>query len=242
MAGPMPVFREIHRLRSFEHALKEQLDRIPRQRKNHQNKLAKQEQALLDTQEAIRKLKVTASDKDKELKGKDAQIKRYQEQLDQVTSRKEDDALRLQIAHAKTVCGHLEDEIFQALSEVDEKTPQIPELEKAVTAARDELAKFEAESKTRQADLEAQLAQARAELKAVESNVPDDLRPQYNRTIASLGHDGLAVVRDRTCTACYTELIRQTITELEDERFVVCKSCGRILYLPEIVKRGQDEG
>src|SRR6266568_4136224 len=108
MAGPMPVFREIHRLRTFVHALQEQLDRIPRLRKAHQARLSKQEQALNEARDAIRRLKVTA-------------------------------------------CDTLGDEILQALTDVDEKTAQIPDLEKALATVRDEVAKFEADSKARQA-------------------------------------------------------------------------------------------
>jgi len=94
------------------------------------------------------------------------------------------------------------------------------------------VAKFEADAQARTADWQAQRAAAQEELKAAEANVPADLRPQYNRTIASLGHDGFAVLRDGNCTACYTDVIHQDVMALQREQFVTCKSCGRILYLP----------
>jgi predicted nucleic acid-binding Zn-ribbon protein len=243
MAGPMPVFREIHRLRGFIHNLQEQLDRIPRLRKAHQARLAKQEQALREAQEAIRKLKVTASDKEKSLKATNGQITRYEQQVNLVSSKKEFDALQLEIAHARTTCEKLEDEILQALVDVDEKTAQLPGLEKALAQVKDEVAKFEAESAPRQADWAAQQAETRKQLQAAEANVPAELRPQYNRTIASLDHEGMAAVKDRTCTACYTEIIYQDFAALELDAFVICKSCGRILYLPASMDRtGAEEG
>jgi predicted nucleic acid-binding Zn-ribbon protein len=232
----MPVFREIHRLRTFIHNLSEQLDRIPRLRKAHQARQSKQEQAVRDTQEGIRKLKVAASDKEKTLKSKHGQIARFEEQVGLVSSKKEYDALQIEIAHARTVCGQLEDEILQALTEIDEKTAELPGLERALAQVKDEVAKFEADAQARAADFQAHLAQARKELQAVEVNVPADLRPQYNRTIASLDHDGLAAVRDQTCTACYTEITFQDLSALQRDQFVICKSCGRILYLPPSVK------
>ena len=63
---------------------------------------------------------------------------------------------------------------------------------------------------------------------AVETEIPEDLLPQYRRTIASLGPDGMSAVKERTCTACYTEIIDQYQYDLEQDRFVVCSSCGRI--------------
>ena len=59
------------------------------------------------------------------------------------------------------------------------------------------------------------------------------MRAQYNRTIDSMGADGLAVVHDRVCENCHTEITVQAYNDLREEKFVSCRSCGRILYLPE---------
>jgi predicted nucleic acid-binding Zn-ribbon protein len=233
MPGPAPIFREIHRLRRFAHDLQEQLERIPKQLKIHQARLAKQEQGLHDTKDAIKHLKVTASDKEKAFKSKHEAIERFQLQLNQSTSKKEYDALQLEIAHTRTECSRLEDEILTALTESEETTARIPELEKAVKLAREELTKFEVQTGPRKADLETQLAEAHGKLKKVEESIPADLRPQYNRTILSLGPEGLAAVRDGVCESCHTEMTMQAMNEMKQERFLVCRSCGRILYLPE---------
>jgi predicted nucleic acid-binding Zn-ribbon protein len=233
MPGPASLFREIHRLRRFARDLQEQLDRIPKQRKVHQARIQKREDDLRTTRELIRKLELTAREKEKDHQGRQAQLRRYEEQINQVGSKKEYDALQLEIAHARTECNRLEDEALAALTEGDEKEQQVPALEKAVQEAKDELARFEAQVAPRRADLEAQLAQTHKELTAVEAEIPEDLLPQYKRTIASLGPDGMSAVKERTCTACYTEIIDQYQYDLEQDRFVVCSSCGRILYLPE---------
>ncbi len=244
MLGPAPIFRELHRLRRFAHDLQEQLDRIPRQLKVHQTRLAKQEQALAQTRDAIKHLKVTASEKEKAFKSKHEAIERFQRQLNEAASKKEFDALQLEIAHTKTECAKLEDEILTAISESEETTARIPEMEKAVKQTREELAKFEAQTSPRKADLEAQLAETEGQLKKVEETIPADLRQQYNRTILSLGADGLAAVRDNVCENCHTEMTMQAMNEMRQERFLVCRSCGRILYLPEGAawKPDDDEG
>jgi predicted nucleic acid-binding Zn-ribbon protein len=241
MPGPASLFREIHRLRRYARDLQEQLDRIPRQLKTHQARLQKREDDLRALNDLIKKLKVTASDKEKALKAELAKINRYQEQINQVTSKKEFDALQLEIAHARTECGKLEDQALEALTESDDRTLQVPALEKAVQEARDELTRFQAQAAPRQADLTTQLAQAQKDLAAAETQIPDDLRVQYNRIIASLGADGMAAVKDRTCMACYTEIIAQSQVDLEYDLFVLCGSCGRILYLPTPAKTDSDD-
>ena len=43
--------------------------------------------------------------------------------------------------------------------------------------------------------------------------------------------DALAGVEKRTCTACYTEMTAQNLHDLKQGGFVMCKSCGRALYM-----------
>lgn len=242
MSGTATLMREIHRLRRFSRELQEQLERIPRQRRAYQGKQATREQALREEQEAIKKLKVLANDKEKQLKSKGDLMDRYTRQQTEITSKKEHDALKLEMSHARDAIAKLEDEILGAISETEERTAKLPDLEQAVKAVKEEVAKFEAEAGTRKAELEKQLSQAKGQLKECEARVPRDDKPQYDRTVASMGADGFALVRDRSCTECNTEIIRTMELNLLSGEFVVCNSCGRILYLAEDAKRSEEPG
>jgi predicted nucleic acid-binding Zn-ribbon protein len=241
MPGPAVIFRDVHRHLRHVHDLQEQLNRIPVQRKAQQTKLARHEGALHEAQEAVKKHKVTAHKKEGELKDKHAQIGRFERQLNEITSKKEYDALQQEIAHARADCGRLEDEILTALTDADERSARLPELEKAAAQAKEELARFEADAATRKASLSAQLAEAQGKLAAAEALIPEDLRIQYRRLVGARGADALAAVRNRTCAACYTEITVQHHTDLQQEKFLACKSCGRFLYLPEQPAAGADE-
>ena len=99
--------------------------------------------------------------------------------------------------------------------------------------AKEEYARVEKEAGERRASLEGQLREALAHLKEAEAKIPERYREQYRRTVNVRGADALAPVRGRTCSACYTEITVQNLTDLRQEMFVTCKSCGRLLYLPE---------
>ena len=241
MAGPAPIFRELHRLRRFAHGLQEQLDRIPRQMKAHQARQTKNEQALHDAQETVKRLKVAANDKEKALKSQHEKIARFEKQINDVSSKKEYDALQLEIAHAKLECTRLEDEILNHLMEGEERAAGLPDLEKSVKQVREEVAKVEADASPRKAALETQLTETLAKLKSVESTIPPDLVPQYKRTILSLGADAMSVVLNRICETCHTEITAQTHNELQQDLFVACKACGRILYLPEVTATAEED-
>jgi predicted nucleic acid-binding Zn-ribbon protein len=241
MAGPAVLFREIHRLRRFGRDLQQQLDRIPTLLKAHQARVTRAEEAQRQAKESIRQWKVKATDAEKTLKGKHGDIARFEKQRDQAGSTKEYEALGSEINHAREQCSELENEILAAMEEGENLEATLPGLEKAVQQAREELVKVEQESAPRKASLTAQLNETTAKLQELEAEVPPELRPQYNRTVASLGADGMASVVDRACTSCYTEITALALSQLKEERFVVCRSCGRILYLPEGSAKAEED-
>jgi predicted nucleic acid-binding Zn-ribbon protein len=232
-SGPAVLVREVHRLRKLARDLQEQLDRGPRQLKAQQAKISRQETLLREEQDAIKKSKVTTHEKEVSLKTSHNQIAKYQKQLSESASKKEYDALQNEIAITLERTRQLEDEILTALTEGEERTARVPELEKSVRQAKEEAAAFEKSMSERAASLTASLSEAQQRLKEVEATVPPDIRTQYNRIVAAMGPDGFAAVHGRNCSACHTALTIQHYTDLQQNMFYVCKSCGRILYLPE---------
>ena len=241
MAGPASVFREIHRLRRFLRDAQEQIDRIPRQRKAYQTKLSKVEQTLSEEKEAIKKLKVLGADREKTLNSTEEQIKRYQTQLESAANKKITDALTLEIAAARQRCSKLEDEILGAITEGEDRQAKVPEMESAATTVRADLARYEADVAPRKAMLDANVQQVQGQLAVQEKSIPEDLLAQYRRTVASQGADGFALAENGTCTGCHTEIVRQVQMDLSRDLFVMCNSCGRILYPPVTVAKPDDE-
>jgi len=233
MAGPAALFRDIHRLRRFARDLQEQIERVPRQLKAQETRVSRQQDLLRQTQEAIRHLKVAAHEKEVSLKSKHGQVARHEQQLQGAGSTKEYNALQAEIAAGKEACLRLEDEILACMAESEEKSAQVPELEKALRQAREEFAAFEKEASARRAGLQEQLNDTLKQLAQAEEQIPPNIRPQYNRIVAAMGADALAAVRERTCSACHTGITAQNHNDLLQEHFVICASCGRIIYLPE---------
>ena len=233
MAGPADILREIHRLRRHAKEVKEEIVRVPRMLQGHQTKVARQEEAIKEAQEAIKKLKVLALEKEGQLKQNHLQIAKYEKQRNEAAGKKEYDALGAEIESAKRGCQKLEDDILATINETEEKTGKVPDLEKLLQVARQELASFDQLSKQRQVDLQGELVKAHAQLKEAETRLPEDLRQQYDRQVNSRGEDAMSAVQGRTCVACYTEITAQNMNELRQGRFLFCKSCGRMLYLAE---------
>jgi len=233
MAGPAATFREIHRLRRYAKDLQTEIDRGPIRLKAQQGKVTRAEEALREAQEALKRLKVTVKDKEVSLKTAYSQIAKHEKQLNEAASKKEYDALKGEIAAEKANCQRLEDEILEGMAGTEDRTAQLPELEKAIAEAKQEYARYEADYQSRLDGLTSQFDETQQKLREIEATLPDDVRVTYERLVAARGPDALAPVEGRTCGACYTEITAQSYNDLLVGRLVACKACGRMLYLPE---------
>ena len=222
----------IHRLRRYIRDLEGKADQEPRLRKAQDDKVARQEKLLKQAQEQLKHFKVEIHHKEVSIKSAQDQIKKYEKQLkENISNKKEYDALMAEIAATKASIGKLEDEALELMSQSEDEAKKLPEVEAALRKAKEEHARFDqdhAESLQRFAQ---EKVKAEADLKEQEAQLPEDFRPQYNRFVAAKGADALAAVANNLCTACYTEVTPQMGSELRRGNFLLCKNCGRILYL-----------
>ena len=232
MAGPATVFREIHHLRTFLHDLQENLDRQPRAHKAQLARLAKAEADLAVLVDGVKNAKVTAASKEKALKAKHDLIARYEDQLGGLQAKKEFDAKKLEIAFAQAECTKLEEEAFAAIEEAEALAPRIPDVEKALAAAKADVQRFEGEMATRKALWQKEMAEAQTKLKEVEPLVPATHKQAFDKAVKTMGHDAFAEVEGRSCGGCQGEMTLQQRLTLESGGYGMCPTCGRILYLP----------
>lgn len=233
MAGIVDQLRQLHRLHRSARDLREQLERLPQQMKIQKAKLERQEKNLHDGQEAIKKLKVGTHEREVSLKTLHTQIKKHEKQREEAANKKEYDALQHEIDQDRAQVKKIEDELLTSMMEIEERTAAIPVLEKTLADAKAEFAKFEATAGERQKELAEAGAKALEELKAAEQSLPEDIRAEYNRSVKGMGADALSPVKGDTCVACSTSITQQRQHDLLLGKFCVCRSCGRMLYLPE---------
>jgi len=233
MPGPAAILRELHRLRRHAKDLETELERGPRTLKLQQDKAARQEDQAREVHDAIKHLKVAIHDKEVSLKAKHQEIAKHQRQLEKAGSNKEYDALQAEITTEKKACQKLEDEILEAMSEVEDRTARLPELEREVQRVQGEVHQIIEDVQTRRNQFTELLQGTRKQIQEVEATLPEDVRAQYDRLVTARGEDALAAAQGRICSACYTEITAQNYNDLLQGRFLICKNCGRILYLPE---------
>ncbi|MGF1578389.1 MAG: zinc ribbon domain-containing protein [Gemmataceae bacterium] len=228
------VLKEIHRLRRLIVDLEKKIADVPRQTKRRENDIEFHNNELNGMQETIKQLKVQASEGEKSIQSITNLIKKKRGQLGGLLSKKEFDALELEISHLEKQIGELEDKVLPLYDEITEKTDTIPGLEENLQAANAELKRYQAASQEQNEQLRAELERAREELKGTEATLPSgEFRLMYERLIRSKGEDSFAGVVKQSCQACYNSITAQMQNELLQGKLVFCSSCGRIIYLAE---------
>jgi len=231
MPGPAVILKELHRLRLLIDDLDAKIAGAPKQLANQQKKLAAQEDVLTQAKEHLKRLALDMRDKEGSIKATQALIKKYEKQLDGAANKKEYDTLQHEIATSKANIAKLEDEILAAMGESEEKTAQLPTVEQTAQKAKADFAQWEKDQHEKIERFKNEKVRAAEALTANTASLPDDVRPQYERLTAAKGNDALSGVNGRICSACYTEITAQMHSELKREMFLICKNCGRMLYV-----------
>jgi predicted nucleic acid-binding Zn-ribbon protein len=181
----------------------------------------------------VKKARLVADQKQLQLKSAEAKIADLEAKLNACKTNREYQTLRDQIAADRMATQVLEDEIIEALERIDAVKPAVPAAETEITAAKKLLADAEAKVKAESGRLEAEVTRIRADLQAAEKDLVDDVRERYDRVVKQKGADGMSPVDGQTCGGCYQQLTGNMLSDVMLGRIITCRSCGRMLYLPE---------
>ena len=159
------------------------------------------------------------------------QLSKYKDQLMQVKTNREYQAMLQEISNTEGAISAKEDEILEHMMGMDDLEQQAEQARKQlkektahVSARRQELESFVSRSEREVADFENQR-------NLLKKEISESLLEQYRR-IAS-ARDGVALVgvTDQSCQACNVRLRPQLVTEVKaSQSIVTCESCNRILY------------
>jgi predicted nucleic acid-binding Zn-ribbon protein len=231
MPGPAVILKTLHHLRRLIEDIDTRITEAPRKMTVQQKRLANQEDLGKQAHDHVKNQALQIREKEGNVKAMQTQVKKYQKQLEEAANKKEYDTLKLEIANELALISKAEDDILALMTENEEKTAQLSNVDKQVAQAKADFAQFEKDHAEKQQQLAGEKTRALDELKTTEATLPADVKPQYDRMVAGKGTDALAGLQGRTCTACYTEITSQMMSELKREMFIQCKNCGRMLYV-----------
>jgi predicted nucleic acid-binding Zn-ribbon protein len=232
------TMRTLHRIHTQLSDLRGRINAGPRQVAAHTSQVEAADAARIAAQDAVKKAKMAADQKQLQLKTAEAKIKELDGKLNACKTNREYQLLTEQIAADRMATQVLEDEILEALERVDAVKKDLPTAETAVAAARKLLDGTKARVAAEATQLDGEVQRLRGELEATERDLPADMRDLYDRAVKLKGADGMAALDGHSCGGCFHQVTGNMHSELLMGRVVMCRSCGRLLYLPERASPG----
>ena len=168
--------------------------------------------------------------REKELALVQSRLSRFKEQLMDVKTNKEYQAMQVEIAGSEAEVRRLEDGILEQLLEADELQAEV---ERAERRLADDRAAIEAERAGLERE-QVELGQRLGQLEADRKRQVGRLAPRILALFETVArHRSVAVVeaRDGRCSSCQVRLRPQLFNHVRlNERLIQCESCQRILY------------
>jgi predicted nucleic acid-binding Zn-ribbon protein len=176
---------------------------------------------------------MAADQKQLQLKSAESKIHDLDGKLNACKTNREYQTLTEQIAADRMATKVLEDEILEALERIDTVKKTLPTAEAAVEAARKVLGDTKGRVAAEATQLDSEVQRLLRELETTERDLPADVRDLYDRAIKNKGEEGLAPLDGESCGGCFRQITGNMYSELLVGKVVMCRSCGRLLYLPE---------
>ncbi|MCS7167438.1 MAG: hypothetical protein RMI91_04215 [Gemmatales bacterium] len=234
MSGSLSaLLRALHEAHQRVYLLHKEIDEFQQAERRLELQLAEREKQLRQLQEEVRQLKVTLHEREVTEKQLQEKVTRWQQQILAASTAREYQALQNQIENARLQLSALEDEMLELIDKLERRQQELPQREQAVAETRQELHRLREQRRDRLTWIQERLAQAQADVAQLETQLPQELLETYQRLVRHGGKDALAAVEHGSCMGCFTETTLHMLQQLRLNRPVVCKSCGRILYLVE---------
>lgn len=234
MSSPVsPILKELHRLRKHLRDLQSEIDLGPRVMKLQQQTLDAEEKAHKDSHEHLKRLKLQLKEDEVSLKSTEQRLVKLAADMNMAGSKKEYDAKQSEINQANVKKGEFEDAILTSMTQIEERTAELPAVEKRWADAQADFEQSRKDARERLDRMAADQKATQAELLEVEKRLPPEIKTPYERAIKSFGPDGLAAVNGRTCQYCRSAITEQQRLNLLGGAYMTCSQCARILYLVE---------
>jgi len=227
------TLRKLHRIHQQLRDLRERLGRGPRVVQAHQANVSRLEKELEDLKAKAKALRVACDAKQLQLQTGEAAVKRRRQQLLEAKSNAEFQALKDQIAADEMANSVLADEALELMEKLDGLKEEVAAAEFALAKAREEAAKSRQEYEGQAPNIQKDLKRLEAELKQTEAELSGDFLELYRRLVRAKGGDALAPIHGEFCGGCNQHVPLNMCAGLILSKPICCKSCGRLLYLPE---------
>ncbi len=188
---------------------------------------ARVEQAKIDLEQA----KVRQGQLELEIKTKEAEMQKFQQQMMTIKTNKEYDAIVATIDNLKTAIGEMETELLETIETISTLEGSMDDLAREAT----EVAKANGEQlavlETKIDSIGEKVSDREKARNEIIQSIPKRTFSTYERIRTGKGGKVIAPVRKRACGSCFKALTPKKIQEIKrGSSIITCDACGTLLY------------
>jgi hypothetical protein len=205
---------------------------IPRDVAAIEKRIAGEQTAMEAARGQLQQLELKKKALESEIAAAAEKAARYRSQQIQVRKNDEFHALGVEIEHAQSAIGALEEqelEVMYAIDEARRNCAAVGEEQKRNVGGHEARIRLLHE---REAALQAELQTAQAQVAAAREGIDETVRRLYDRLAAKPGLPVVVAIREGKCEGCHLKISSNVDSETRKaDKVVTCDQCGRIVYL-----------
>ena len=209
-------------------------DYLPDMMENLNREIQDARQKVVDTIAALDEAKLKRKNLELEVKTKEAELQKYQQQMMSIKTNREYDALVAEIDNIKSAISVGETELLQTMERIDlleKESISGREKETAIVNNNQKQLQVLQEKMDSIGDKVSEKRQSRQE---IIKNIPGPVITSYERVRKGRGGRAIVVVKKNACSSCFKALTPRKIQEIKRSgQVLTCDYCGSLLYWDE---------
>ena len=170
-------------------------------------------------------------DIEKDLAAVQTRLSKYKDQLMEVKTNKEYQAMQTEISVAEQNVRSQEDRLLDRMEETETLTAELKSAEAALKAAQAEVATERQALESERGNLDAELARTSVERSTIAASLPPTALSTFEQLTRHRKGLALSEAREGHCSQCHVRLRPQVFNEIRrNSQLIQCESCQRILY------------
>jgi uncharacterized protein len=239
----LPALLTLYKLDRDLHTLQVGLDGVQKDQKAQAAKIAALTKSA-DTQDAaLKKLQAEIAIKDLDLKTRQEHIEKMRESLNLTKTNKDYSAILVTISGEKAEVSKLEGVVLEQMQIAETNQKALDAIRQQIATETETLKQIEAGQGEKVNALLGQINAVKARRAEAAKTVPAEALREYDRVSQKYPGDAMATIDYEendldtvTCGSCYMGLNVEHLNALRGRDAIRrCNSCGRILYLADMV-------
>lgn len=194
-------------------------------------RLAERTAAVEAVKTRIAACQAARRDVEKDLAAVQGRLSKYKNQLMEVKTNKEYQAMQKEMSVAEQEISDHETRLLERMEEGDTLSIELKTAEAALKSEQVEIARERQALEAEKEDVERQLLETTRQRTEASAHVSPDVLAMFERASHARKRVALAEARDGICTVCHVRLRPQVFNDVRrNDSIIQCESCSRILY------------